>query len=296
MKLRNMILAGLAAAMLPLAMLTPQAAALGKVKCADSGAVTVANLDPIVNHNGTGSMHEHQIFGNTGWISKGDSANYNDLVGQDTTCRIKGDTAGYWTPTLRYISGPNKGKLIDAQQFTAYYRPFTNVGKFGPGAAFPADTRLVAPEGHNMWNCGQNSGTKAKLVPYIPDCTGQSGKPGHTLTAHVKFPSCWDGVLPNHSDSDVGDTRDNAHYAYPVRGKCPTAFPHEMVGLNETVQFPYVGNGTDVALSSDEMEGTSDGLSMHGDFWNGWDQPTFEKFVNDCVNNSGLFTNKECMP
>lgn len=274
---------------------TDHATALGKVKCGDNGAVTVANLDPIVDHNGEGSMHEHQIFGNTAWVDQGDAANYADLQGGSTDCRVPADTAGYWTPTLRYVSGPKSGQLIPAQQFTAYYRPFTNVGKFGEGAAFPADTRLVAPIGHNMWSCGQNSGAKSALVPAIPDCTGQSGKPGHTLTAHVKFPSCWDGVLPDHHDSDVGDTSDNEHYAYPVRKACPAGFPHKMVGLNETVQFEYVGNGTDVALSSDEMMGTSDGLSMHGDFLNAWNQPEFEAFVKQCVQGVG-YTNAACMP
>lgn len=285
------------AMLLVLALLVPAspAAALGKVKCGDTGPVAVANLDPIVNHNGAGSMHEHQFFGNTAWVGNGNAANYDDLAGQTTDCRLSADTAGYWTPTLRYISGPHKGDLIPAQQFTAYYRPYQNVGKFGAGEAFPADTRLVAPIGHNMWNCGQNSGAKSALVPAIPDCTGQSGKPGHTLTAHVKFPSCWDGVLPNHHDGDVGDTQDTAHYAYPKAGKCPAAFPREMVGLNETLQFEYVGDGTDVALSSDAMEGTSDGLSFHADFWNAWDQQAFTAFVTQCVQGKG-YTNAACMP
>lgn len=272
------------------------ATALGKVKCGDNGPVLIANLDPIVNHNGQGSMHEHQFFGNTSWLPKGNSANYTDLNGGSTSCRIPNDTAAYWIPTLHYISGPNVGKAVPTEQFTAYYRPFTNVGKFGPGAAFPADTRLVAPLGHNMWSCGQNSGTKSRLVTSIPDCSGLPGIPGKTLTAHVKFPSCWDGVLPNHHDSDVGDTEDTSHYAYPVRGKCPSAFPHEMVGLNETIEFAYTGHGSDVALSSDAMDNTSDGRSMHGDFWNAWNQPVFEKFVHDCVNVKADFTNAECMP
>jgi hypothetical protein len=269
------------------------ATALGKVKCGDTGPVTVANVDPIMDHNGTGSMHEHQVFGNTSWVAKGDSANYTDLINGSTDCRLPADTAGYWTPTLRYISGPKKGQLIATQQFTAYYRDYTNNGKFGPGQAFPADTRLVSEPGHGYWDCGDKSGTSP--TAFVPSCVGQSGKPGHTLTAHIELPSCWDGVLPNHKSTDVGDTSDNAHYAYPVRKVCPAGFPNKMVGLRETLQFTYVGDGTDVALASDAMMGTSDGRSLHADFWNGWQQDKFVAFAKQCVQGIG-YTTKACMP
>jgi len=283
-----MLVAAMVAAALTFA---SPANALGKVRCGDTGPVTVAQLDPIVNHDQAQSMHQHQIFGNTSWVSKGDYANYTDLNGGATDCRLTADTAAYWTPTLVYTSGPKAGQVIPAQQFTAYYRPFTNVGKFGPGQAFPADTRLVASR--HDWTCGDKSGTSPTQA--IPSCVGQSGKPGHTLTAHVTFPSCWDGVLPNHKPGDVGDTQDTAHYAYPVGKACPAGFPHEMVGLKETIQFAYVGAGTDVAVSSDKMMGTSDGLSLHGDFWNAWNQAKFEAFVKQCVQGVG-YTTKACMP
>jgi hypothetical protein len=287
--------------------LSPQAAeALGKVKCDvnNQPAVAIGNYDPIVNHNQPSSMHEHQFFGNIAFhsLANPNTANYDDLVGKTNNCRkvlglnYSADSAGYWIPTARYTAGPLKGRLIESQQLTAYYRPFTNTGKFGVGRAFPPDTRLIGTK-YN-WSCGQFSVQYKRdgAVQSIPDCTGESGKPGHTLTAHIDFPSCWDGVLPNHRPEDVGNTSDNAHYAYPVRGACPAGFPNKMVGLRETVQFKYVGNGTDIGLSSDEHAGKTDGMSLHADFWNTWMQPEFERFVKECVSGTVPYSVAKCDP
>lgn len=270
------------------------AGAMAKIKCKET--VAVANVDPIVDHDKVGpTMHTHQFFGNNAWLRKGNSANYADLVGKGTNCRNAADTSAYWTPVLRYKSGPRQGQRVPVRAFTAYYRPYTGVGsKTGVGRPYPADTRLVA-SAHD-WGCGDKSGVK--LTQTIPSCLGQSGKPGHTLTAHINFPSCWDGVLPNHRATDVGDTRDNAHYAYRVRSGrswvCPKAFPVQMVALQETLQFTYTGAGQDVELSSDAMMGTTDGASLHGDFLNAWVQPGFESMVRNCVNAGGRYTAAEC--
>jgi hypothetical protein len=278
------------------------AVAMGKIKCDADGSPTVAlaKVDPIVNHNGTAPTHEHQFFGNKAWLNdlaNPNTANWDDLAGHATNCRVATDTAGYWMPSLRYVSGAKAGQVLPAKQFTAYYRPFTGMGsKTGPGIALPADTRLVSSPGRAEWNCGQNSGDRSVRVPAIPDCTGLSGKPGYTLTAHVDFPSCWDGVAPRHNPSDVGNTSDNSHYAYPVSKACPKAFPIQMTQLHQTVQFPYVGAGNDLALSSDAMMNTSDGRSLHADFFNAWNQPAFVQFVKDCVNTGGNFTNAKCQP
>lgn len=305
--MRRSLLALLACLGLVVALLSSatSAHALGKVKCDVDGTptITVGNFDPIVNHDGTGSAHEHQFFGNKAWLSlpNPDAANYTDLNDQANNCRkvlglsTSADSAGYWTPTLRYISGPKAGQLIPAQQFTAYYRPTTGVGgpSFGPALPFPADTRLVSDATHYNWSCGQHSTVKPE--PYIPNCTGSTGAAGNTLTAHIDLPSCWDGVLPNHQPGDVGDTRDNAHYRYAVKHVCPAGFTHGVTALRETIQFPYTGNGSDVGLSSDPMMGVTGGRSLHADFWNAWNQTEFAAFVKECVNGTG-YVASQCDP
>lgn len=291
------LVAAVALALLAAMILTPAPSfALGKVKCGDNGAVAVGSYDPIVNHNGTGSAHEHQFFGNIAWhsLANPNTANYPDLAGKANSCRVSVDSAGYWIPSLRYTSGPKAGQLVPAQQFTAYYRSFDHKD-FGPGLPYPADTRLVASR--HDWGCGQYSGVP--IGPTIPSCVGQSGKPGHTLTAHIDFPSCWDGVLPNHQPGDVGNTSDSAHYAYVVKSGtkrvCPAGFPNRMVELRESFQFQYVGPGDDVALSSDAPG--QDGGSLHADFWNTWQQGPFEAFVRDCVTaKTAAYSTAKCQP
>lgn len=289
------------------------AGALAKIKCdAPNGnelrkgsdiVQFTGKIDPIVNHNQPESAHEHDFYGSFGWQTEfGSAANYEDVIAAASSCRDQGDTAGYWTPVLRYISGPKAGQRVPVQQLTAYYRAFAGQ-KFGKGQAFPPDTRLVATDdkgyGAHGWNCGQFSEQAARegTVDAIPDCSGEDGTPGNTLTAHINFPSCWDGVLPNHSPDDVGNTSDNEHYTYPTnKTSCPAAFPYEMVQLRETIQYAYTGDGTDVALDSDHHSGTTDGRSMHADFWNTWQQDRFEVIVRDCINVRANYTNAKCSP
>ncbi len=259
------------------------ASALLKVKCKTTTGT--AAVDPIVHHNESNAhVHEHQFFGNNGWLTRGNYANYTDLTSKGTNCRELTDTAGYWTPTLRYTTGTRQ--MIPVQAFTAYYRPFTGVGgpDSGPGLAFPADTRLIGTK--YSWNCGQFM-TVAES-PSVPDCRGADGSPGKTLTLHIDFPNCWNGIKPKHLTSDVGNTTDNVNYAYSSKKKgvvsCPSGFPNKMISLRETLQFQYVGAGTDVELTSDHEKMTTDGRSAHGDFWNTWQQADFQRLVTACIN------------
>jgi hypothetical protein len=266
----------------------PQATALAKIKCKETTGT--ANVDPIVHHNEPVSdmAHMHQFFGNNHFLSLANpnTANYDDLVSKGTNCRNATDTAGYWTPVLRYKS---TGAVIPTQAFTAYYRSW-DFQQVGEGIPLPDDVRLVASK-HN-WTCGQFESVQPQQS--IPDCSMADGSPGSTLTAHIDFPSCWDGVKPNHSDDEVGDTRDNEHFAYRVGKSCPAGFPIKTVALRETIQFEYTGKGDDVELSSDAMMGTTDGQSMHADFWNAWEPEGFASMVRNCVNSTSQFTVEEC--
>jgi hypothetical protein len=81
-----------------------------------------------------------------------------------------------------------------------------------------------------------------------------------------------------------------------VGQSCPAEFPVGVTELRETVQFAYAGTGADVALSSDAAMGTSDGRSMHGDFWQTWAQPDFETFLQTCVVDLHAFVSSGCQP
>ena len=263
------------------------AQAMAKIKCKQTTGT--GRFDPIVHHDEQGQVgHNHQFFGNNAWLSLSNpnAANLSDLQGKGTNCENPKDTAGYWVPVLQYTATK---KALTPQAFTAYYRSW-DFKEFGQGQPFPADTRLVA-EQHD-WSCGQYMSVKP--VPYIPDCTGATGKPGSTLTAHIDFPSCWNGVKPNHPASQVGDTTDNKNYAYRVGSSCPSGFPIKMVALRETISYPYTGKGADLELSSDAEHGTSDGQSLHADFFNAWDTAGFASMVKNCVSGTGTPTAAEC--
>lgn len=307
-RVARLLAAAVVTAVSAIALSAAPANSLALIKCDTAGqpAVAVGSYDPIVNHNGVGASHQHQFFGNIAWhsLKNPNRANYRDLVAKKNNCRkvlglaYSADSAAYWIPTLRYTKGPKAGSVIPAKQFSAYYRPATGMNgpKTGPALAFPKDTRLVGTV-YN-WSCGQKSGARSAPKQSIPDCTGLSGRPGQTLTAHITYPSCWDGVRPRHSAKEVGDTRDNAHYRYRIgsgkKARCPAGFKYGVTELRETIQFPYTGNGRDVALSSDH-HGAAPGSSLHGDFWNTWMQPEFERLVRECVVGTA-YTARKCDP
>lgn len=109
---------------------------MAKVKCGKAAAVVgVGIIDPIVHHGEpVGSGHEHQFFGSAGFLTlpNPNDATLADFQGQPTLCDNAGDTAGYWSPTLRTTAG----ELVGVQQFTAYYRSGSGANN-GPAQVIP---------------------------------------------------------------------------------------------------------------------------------------------------------------
>lgn len=273
------VLAAIVSSLLVALVVFPTAATgLARIKCKETTGT--AAVDPIVYHNlPAGSGHVHQFFGNNAFLSlpNPNAANYTDLVGKGTNCVDPADTAGYWSPTLHNME---TGAIVPVRSFTAYYRSW-NSKKTGEGVPYPPDARLIASQ--MDWTCGQRE--RVEPAPSIPDCSMADGGSGSLLTAHINFPSCWNGVLPRHSSRQVGNTNDNALFAYRLdRQSCPPGFPVKTVELRMTIQFQYTGKGTDVMLSSDHMANTTDGRSLHADFWNTWVQSGFQTVVHNCIN------------
>ena len=105
-----------------------------------------------------------------------------------------------------------------------------------------------------------------------PDCRSR-GK----LKASITFPSCWDGVRLDSPDH-------RSHMAYRVDKHCPDSHPVALPTLKIHITFD-VADGRGYMLSSDVMAGTTDGRSLHADFWNTWDQDTLEALVSACLVN-----------
>lgn len=96
---------------------------------------------------------------------------------------------------------------------------------------------------------------------------------GSTETINVKFPPCWDGVLTHANDT--------SHMAWPrnkigaSQGACPSGYTRlPAVSLNIRYRTPVQGKDLSSGAAS----------TMHGDFWNTWEQSRLEALVNRCLN------------
>lgn len=210
--------------------------------------------DPIVLPEQPGASHLHDFFGNR-------STNAFSTVGTmrraRTTCDFAKDTAGYWFPALL----DRRGRAFRPLRMSAYY---WNRGTLM--TAPPRNLRMIAggdtsDQSVAGYACGE--GTPTSPVPI--DCGRE------LLKAVVVFPSCWDGV---HRDS----VDHRSHMAYPTGSGCPGTHPVDVPKLVLHLTFG-VHNGRGFSLVSDSMGGTTDGRTLHADFWNTWHQRALDKAV-----------------
>ena len=236
--------------------------------------------DPIVFPGQAGRSHLHEF---TGSWSTNASSTLDSMRRSGMSCSVKGDTAGYWTPTMHDASG----KLIKKGFSTAYYvgnhKDRTKIVPFPAGLKVIADMDNPAAIAANAgWHCG-NARVPGGGPPdpvKIPDCNGLDDGPGGMfpddthVEAKIVFPDCWDG-----RNLDSADHR--SHMAYVgSKGACPTTHPVSVPRLHlKSVYDTYGGPG--ITLSSG-APGT-----MHADFWNTWDQTQLAFMIRSCINLSG---------
>lgn len=239
------------------------------INCAVS---RVAPDDPILHPGQPGASHLHDFFG-AKTISA--SSTPSSLLGQPTSCRNAGDSAGYWTPSPTMSGVPVRPLLQNEYWFD---------GGFSKVSTIPFGMELVAGNSmatgpqltsHVYYYCGQSPvDSFHSAVPY--DCSNSPDTAAHDIIMVVVFPQCWDGVLVAGNDS--------AHLAYPLRpGVCPAGFNHPLPRLEEHVHTgitsPYDAQGNFVfGLSSGPF------YTLHGDFMNAWTPSILRKFVTDCIN------------
>ena len=219
--------------------------------------------DPIVFPNVAGASHLHAFLGNT---STDAASTYQEMVGASTTCGESSDTAGYWVPAVIVTSS-----VVDPIKVNAYYAHGQGVDPGGVVAS-PADLRVVAggdttstmrPKAAS-WSC---QGGKRGALP--KDCSN-----GKKVRAHVKFPNCWNGT-------DLDSPNHRSHMAYSSKASgCPASHPVPVPALTIVVVYP-ISNGGSITLSSGSP------TTLHGDFWNTWDQAALVGFTISCIRVSG---------
>ncbi|NND75859.1 MAG: DUF1996 domain-containing protein, partial [Ilumatobacter sp.] len=217
--------------------------------------------DPIVLPWQPGQSHQHMFFGNRDVTS---DPTYGDLLGADTTCAQRRDTASYWAPALLDRSG----RLIEPTGLSAYYRPGRGIAP-AEIVAYPEGLMLIGGDSTAddtqrtdvvAWSCGTGAAR---------DATPQQCGAGTSLRLLVTFPDCWDGERL----TGFGSSR-HARYS---DGGCPESHPVALPQLTLGIDFPPV-DPRGLSLSSGDIR------TAHADFWNVWDQDKLVEEVTMCLN------------
>jgi hypothetical protein len=218
--------------------------------------------DPIVFPGQPGASHLHDFYGNTTT-----DAFTTSTVGGPTTCAASGDSSGYWQPALLV-----NGTAVQPDAAVIYYQPgvsdATLVRPFPPGLRMIAgDSHAIGPQANVFYRCEGSGAGDTPMTALPQDCRPY---PGSHLTAHIKFPSCWDGL-------QLDSTDHKSHMAFVSRGGCPANYNHPVPEVGLVVHWS-VEDGSTATLSSGL------GYSMHADFFNGWSPTTLANLVRKCIN------------
>jgi hypothetical protein len=240
--------------------------------------------DPIVFPGQRNATHLHAFFGNTG--ANAFSTTQSLTTTGNSTCR--GGTlnrSAYWVPA---IIDTRTGRPIvpaspihdGAPEHGFYYKTKYSQIPFPSYQAPPTGLRMIAgdpkattPQDRYIVGFSCSSGGESSSIPSCPV--------GSYVTMRVTFPNCWDG-----RNLDSPDHK--SHMAYAVGaggGTCPSSHPVPIPEIAFNIHWA-VRSGDDTRfwrLSSDNYSGPG-GYSLHGDWWDGWDLPTMQTQVRNCLN------------
>lgn len=203
-----------------------------------------AGDDPIVKPGQPGAAHSHDFFGNT---TTNAFSTPTSLRGRATTCKIVGDTAAYWTPTLF-----SRGEAVTPAGMLAYFSGVAD----GTVTPMPAGLRIVAGSRERVrWSCFDHG------MPSVQRMLPMSCRPDELLGLGVRFPECWNGT-----DLDSADHR--SHLAYGVDDVCPSTHPVRIPRLILWVLYRPTLDSTQLSFSSGGV------LTAHADFFNTFDPKT----------------------
>lgn len=223
--------------------------------------------DPIVVPGLPGASHMHSFFGNRSTDAFTTPQSLRAHTG--TSCTPAEDLSAYWIPTLY-----EGGKAVEPDGVIVYY----GSRLLDPTATvpFPQGFRMIAG------NAKSQVPTPAGSVNQFY-CAGEGGEigrssdgnwpvcaPNATLVYQLLFPDCWDG---KHLDSPDH----KSHVAFTHNGKCSGDYPVAIPSVSFVIGYPTGGSPAGLSLSSGLAS------SIHGDFFNAWDNAALGHRVKDCV-------------
>lgn len=242
--------------------------------------------DPIVYPGQPGRGHLHTFFGNT-QVTASTTADSLRHSG-NSTCR--GGTvnrSSYWVPT---IIDTSTGTPIAPVGGNFYYKRGYEVSTTAIISAPPAGLRMITGDasgrtttgGPYAFHCTGPTGTLASSNVQIPVCPAGSTE----LQVVLTFPNCWDG-----KNLDAPDHKSHMSYVVqdqspPFEKHCPLTHPVPIPVIQFNIWHVLGSSGTaNWRLSSDLYDAKLPaGYSMHGDWFNGWDQPSAAAWAQSCIN------------
>jgi hypothetical protein len=226
-----------------------------------------ANDDPIVFPNLPGASHNHTFIGNE---STNAASTFESLMAGSTNCDPVGDKSPYWVPTLY-----KNGVVYDPQETIVYYGSrlvdVSRVIPFPPGLRMiVGDAKLqTSPEDSHFFCSGPGGEIGRSADGKFPRCAA-----GDSIVRQLMFPDCWDGRnldSPNHKD----------HMSWmDGTGACPASHPWGIPSVSIMLVYRLNTDTEGITLAS----GTY--ASMHGDFFNAWDENELARRVRDCIDQS----------
>lgn len=275
--------------------------------------------DPIVYPGQENAAHLHRFYGNM--LVDHETTLESLYTTGDATCQ--GNTlnrSGYWVPALLSpLYDPISGeRQLDSNGDPAWQTVPAVVGNddeaheifyYSAGVddldsiqVVPPGLRIIAGEHHTMpgqeqdssivrWHCqswGSDDSSNPRFSASIPECVAPD-----RVRMDIFFPSCWNGT-----DLDSEDHK--SHMAYPVNDggpqgtRCPDSHPvpvvrpsyHYAFGVKPEVYDPETQSSRGWRLASDMYDvstNSAGGLSLHGDWFNGWHPQVMQLILDNCI-------------
>jgi hypothetical protein len=278
--------------------------------------------DPIVFPGQPFAAHQHGFYGFLGinYATTLETLFGAEAVHEGSVSSCQGDRlnrSAYWVPTLLAPRYSNGVRALDARgepawqvvpavvgndteahevfYYSAGVDDLASIQSIPPGLRMIAGDMRVMPGGTPQsstvarWHCQSWNSSDAgnpRWSATIPECVAPD-----RVRFDLFFPSCWNG-----RELDSADHK--SHLAYPVTvGQstvCPETHPvpilrvsyHYAFGVRPENYDPTTRSSRGWRLSSDMYTVTATeagGLSLHGDWMNGWHAEVLQTVLDSCV-------------
>lgn len=275
--------------------------------------------DPIVYPGRENAAHLHRFYGNT-LVDHNTTVQSLYMTGESSCQGNKLNLSSYWIPALL---APDYSELTGDRKLDANGDPAWRVVKAVVGdddvaheifyysagvddlqsiGAIPPGLKMIAGDHGGRpgaeqstaiarWHCqswGSDDATNPTFSSSIPECVAPD-----RVRMDLFFPSCWNGL-------DLDSVDHQSHMAYPVSEgtprvtRCPESHPHPIVrpsyhyafGVTPDVYHPESKASSGWRLAADMYEvseGTPGGMSLHGDWINGWHPDAMQAILENCI-------------